>query len=125
MSKALRTVALFLALASPALAEGSDDAFNPNARPLKIDKAPRPAVATPPRTVGHEAPPIAPQDQQVPQDQQDAQGWPPAAPPDSVSARPSNSATTGRPSTRPNMLGSALHSASASGHSSNRLKSFW
>ena len=84
MSKALRTVALFLALASPALAEGSDDAFNPNARLLKIDKAPRPAVATPPRTVGHEAPPIAPQDEQEPQDQQNAQGWLPAAPPDSV-----------------------------------------
>ena len=66
MSKALRTVALFLALASPALAGGSDDAFNPNARPLKIDKTPRPAVATPPRTIGHEAPPIAPQDQQDP-----------------------------------------------------------
>jgi hypothetical protein len=85
MSKALRTVALLLALASPALAEGPDDALNPNTRPLKIDKAPRPAVATPPRTVGHEAPPIAPQDQEDPQqDQQDAQGWPPAAPPDSV-----------------------------------------
>jgi hypothetical protein len=83
MSKALCTVALFLALASPALAEGSDDAFNPNARPLKIDKTPRPAVATPPRTVGHEAPPLAPQDQQEPQDQQDAEGWPPAAAPNS------------------------------------------
>ena len=87
MSKALCTVALFLALASPALAEGSDDAFNPNARPLKIDKTPRPAVTTPPRTVGHEGPPIEPQDQ-APQGQQDpqgAQGWLPAAPfPDSV-----------------------------------------
>ena len=93
MSKALRTVALLLALASPALAEGSDDAFNPNTRPLNIDKAPRPAVATPPRTVGHEAPPLAPedeqgaqdrQDSQDSQDQRDAQGWPPAAPPDGV-----------------------------------------
>ena len=87
MSKALCAIALFLALASPALAEGSDDAFNPNARPLKIDKTPRPAVTTPPRTVGHEGPPIEPQDQ-APQDQQDPQGaqrWLPAAPfPDSV-----------------------------------------
>ena len=87
MSKALRTIALLLALASPALAEGPDDAFNPNTRPLKIDKTPRPAVTTPPRTVGHEGPPIEPQDQ-APQGQQDpqgAQGWLPAAPfPDSV-----------------------------------------
>jgi hypothetical protein len=98
MPKALHTIALLLALASPPLAEGPDDAFNPNARPLKIDKTPRPAVTTPPRTVGHEAPPIAPQDQQDTQDPQgqqarsppprrspatefepqDAQGWPPA-----------------------------------------------
>ena len=88
MSKALHTMALLLALASPALAEGPDDAFNPNARPLKIDKTPRPAVTTPPRTVGHEGPPIELQDQQDPphqQDPQDAQGWLPAAPfPDSV-----------------------------------------
>jgi hypothetical protein len=93
MSKALRTVAWLLALASPALAEGPDDAFNPNTRPLKIDQAPRPAVATPPRTVAHEAPPMAPQDkqdaqdQQDPQDQedaQDAQGWPLAPPPDNL-----------------------------------------
>jgi hypothetical protein len=99
MSKALRAVALLLAFASPALAEGPDDAFNPNTRPLNIDKAPRPAVATPPRTVGHEAPPLAPEDQQDQQGQEDAQGWPPAAPPAGVSddAWPQPDMTEGPP----------------------------
>jgi hypothetical protein len=34
---------MVLLLASPALAEG-DDALNPNAKPLRVDKTPRPAT---------------------------------------------------------------------------------